>query len=344
MSDQEAPDDFDPTTDRTALRYQERANALRLAQRTGRNRYIPKLTRQVQRLGAQLGENQSDVALMDFESPDFDMSRASGLRGVFNRMDRNAGRGGARIRPGVFGTQLSQVSAENRSREGERIFDEQIDPALEQGQGIASELASTPVFGAEDIANARSRIGAAIRGTQEQATKRNMSIFGLSGALGAASPAATAIAERTSMEADAELARALTDFDFESKQANRSGMESGATLLSRLSLARQSARQAATSGDTERLFEIQEGISGLLEAIRAQRELEEFQRAQARDAGNQESKMGYIRAGASLLGSAMSAAATAYGGGGSPGGYQAGSYLSSQAGQNPYSGYSPYNG
>lgn len=295
-------------------------SAAALAERQGKP-VSPFVRRRIERLQGMGGQ----ATPLDFNAEDFDLAQAQSLRKIHNQQTHSA------INPALWNARLQEIQTENAKRADQRFFDEQIDPQLSTAQDTLFGLTTTPTFGAGQIGDMRSQLAAGIKGSEEEALHRTASIFGLSGGLGAGSPAAAALAERVAAEHDAQLAESLQRLDFDTTQTNRSNQERSAGLLSQLSIARQAARQAATAGDRQRLYQIQDNIAAIQAAIRAQSELRDYQQNAADEAASAGNKANYFKLGGAVLGSFFGPIGTAIGSGL---GAAAGQYAANRNGDN----------
>lgn len=285
MSSESTPPLTEAPVDPRATRYRMLLTASGLEGRLGHAGLSTALSNRANRYATNQGLDTAGLSGEDFNSPDFSLTNATQTRGIINRVRQNRGQD-VPIHAGQFNDQVKQIQSENLSKQGQDIFQNQVDPALGQAQGIAQGLASTPLYGAQFMANERSRIAATVKSSEEDRLRRVSAVLGL-GSMDPSSPSGASMALRTSLESDAEMSRALTNLEQSASQGNRDAAGASATLLSQLATTRESARRAAQSGDLERLYSINNDLSTILEAVRSQYELRQYQNSQARQAGFQ---------------------------------------------------------
>ncbi len=265
-------------------------------------------------LAAQGGKGPGE----DYNSESFDPNLTTHLRGL-ERQRKGHTQGPAQWQAGIQNT-----LAQNQLRNDQQFFDTQVNPGLQSAQGVAQGLVDTPTFDSNRIADMRSQLAAGIKGSEQNRLSTIASIFGVSGGIGQGSPAATALAESVARGADAEVATKLGQLDQDTTVTNRENASSAAQLLSGLSIARQQARQAATSGDRARLYQISDNLAATMEALRASRELRAQQQSAASDAQDAQTKANYIKLGTTAVGSLFGPIGAAIGG--AAGSYAAGKF------------------
>lgn len=266
-----------------------------------RGRTAPNFIRnRINRLSTHYGEGSDQFGGVDFGDPNFDQSQASGVLGI---LDQAAGR---HIRPGQYGKQLDTLRAQAQAKGATEYESSQIEPLYQQASQSASEMAANPTYGAGYIANARSQLAAQLRGAKEQELRTVNSILGIRG-MDPSSPAGASILEKASMDADAELAQALQGLDQGITGANRQGQMQATITLQQLASARSAAHRAAVTGDYERLYQINDSLQALMEAIRTTQEERQYANAQMRDASGRDwLGMGVAFAGNGISGMAQS--------------------------------------
>jgi len=288
------------------VKYQRLIDAAAVASSRGMSGVASALNRRVNRFGTHHPDfDTSGTTALDLSSPDFSLTRGQATRGPINRVLANKGRGADSVRPSSFNTWLAEKQKEGQVTQGQDFYNTQIDPALKGGEETVSGMASTPLFGASYIQNARSSIASTIMSGAAQAQRRAGAILGLRG-LDPSSPSGAALALRTALQADADLSEQFTQFGMDTETANRTAATQTAALGSQLATARLAARTAAYSGDRDALYSIQNNINSILEAIRVQKEQKAFENAQARKAGERD----WVALAADVASSGMTAAAT----------------------------------
>lgn len=239
------------------------------------------LNRQITRSRNRFGLQGVDSGARD--SSELGLSDINALQGLI-RPRENRGQG--LNRASVFSKQAELGLADQRRKESQDYLDENIQPTLDVINERVQQMLAEPEIRAYEEAQMRSR---AIELTRQQETDRMKRLQGVFGSAGIAadSPVAHVLANRSAQEADAELARLFQNIDFELAQARRQEDAGELALASRLSAQNLATRQAATTGDFDRLIGIQSELGGLFEGIQQQQEAIDLARAEARDADKQ---------------------------------------------------------
>jgi len=287
MSDQTTPTPTASTRDSDRL--QRYVTAQALAERLGMSGAARRIGQRVDRIAGRSGLDPATFTPPDFSTSTFDQNAAQSARAVIGRDARSRGR--TMPRPGAFGTKVDQLREQNAIAERTAEWETEGEPAFDRMRTELDRMINTPTFGADYLAKARSQIAAGIKGNSEDRLRTVAATLGLRG-MDPSSPAGSAIAGRMALDADAELASSLADFglkvaDMEEKNLGREiGLQSDV-------VARKIALEAGVK-DPSVLYNLNSQLSGLMEALRAQKELEDLQADLAREEQNRTDKFAYM--------------------------------------------------
>ena len=259
-------------------RHEEAINAMDTYMGGGNPRRRRQLQQQVNRARRRFGLVGADSGARSGE--DLDIVDVNSMEGL---MRSNKNRGQGRNRSSVFAKRVEQGFANQRQQESQAYLDETVQPQIDLINERARQLLEEPAIRASEEAAMKSQAVELIRRQETDRQKRLQGLFGAKG-YSAGSPIAQVLANRSAMEADAEIAKMFRDYDIElaRQRQNESMTELG--LVSNLNAQGLAARQAATSGDFDRLLGIQSELGGLFEAIQQQQEAMDLESALARDA------------------------------------------------------------
>lgn len=204
------------------------------------------------------------------------------------------------IHRGVLEGMVEQHNTELANQKIEDFANKEIFPSLDKAQGIITDLADQPLFGAKYIGDAQARITAQIKGNAEEKLRYVGAALGLRG-LSPDTPAGAAVAARTAQEANADMASQWTQFGLDTTQANRASATSIAQLLSGVATQRLATQAGLESHDLARLTEVGSNLGSIFEAIRTQRENDQLQRDLMRQQTDAAGQAGMMKAGGSAL-------------------------------------------
>jgi hypothetical protein len=237
-------------------------------------------------------------------------------------------RANGKARPSVYGAKVNTQLADNEVAEGQRLLDETYNPMFDKVQAGMDQLLNKPLFDETLLHQARSNIAQTIKGAEDDRLRRASAALGLRG-LNPSSPAGAAIAARTALEADTNLANSLRDFAMQTNMAEQNSQMAELGLASNLVTTRMAATSALRGGNLDRLLSVSSDLDALLEGLRQQREAQALANAQARDAGGNQwaGLAGTVIGGAAgaffgpagmMMGSQLGGAIGGVAGGGSP--------------------------
>jgi len=207
------------------------------------------------------------------------------------------------IQPGVWTNKGNQLLGENATAQNQANWKNEYEPNLDKALGMANDLADTRTISATQEANARANISSTIRGSLENNLRTTAATFGMRN-LSPSSPAGAAVAARMSLEADAELARTLDAHGLQVSDINRKDQQASMELLTQLTAKKMAMENAIN--DPSLIIQLNNDVGALLQAIRTQRESEQFQR----DLMREQSKPDYLSMGLNLAGQTAGAVAT----------------------------------
>lgn len=316
-SDLAAPPDptTSPETDAASIRGQKIQDAIAYIKASGRNtRLLPWLERQANRIGRRTDQTFTGL---DFNDPTFDQTRAQNVRGVLNRAKARTGGGANIIRPGAFGKGIDTLRNQADVTQSTNDWATYGEPAFDEASNQIDQLINTPLFSASFIQNARSNIARIIKGDEERRLKMVSAGLGISG-MDPSTPAGAFMAHKAAISADAELANSLRDFGMTTEQAQRTSMERELGLKADLVAKRFATKQGFLSADKERMYQLSDQVSSILEALRQTQEMEALQAEIARNAASRD----WVGTGLQAMNAAgtMAAGMGAFGGGPTAGG------------------------
>ncbi len=316
MSAQEVPDYETEDAGGLSGRNLKLTSAINLATRLGRDRVVNTLTRRLEGRGGSYDPTQG-MQFDSYEEP-FDSNQANRLRSLLS-VDKKR-RGDGPIRPGAFTGQLNIIRGENAQAYSKDYLDEQYNPNVDRGISFAQELMDKPAISAEAESIGRGRIMAQLKGTHEDNLRQAAATFGMNG-LNPSSAAGSAVLARLSLDSDAELSRALSDNGLQVSDINRKSKMAASGMLTDLVTKRLQANLSIN--DPQRIMDLNSEVGGLMEALRVQTELRQYQAEQEREAQGrwrQQARYAAYAQGLSNLGSyfgAGSGASSVSAGGGS---------------------------
>lgn len=192
-----------------------------------------------------------------------DANRAAiGLRGLRRDVGLPASRGEeARLREGA------NVNWAGRRQEiGEQRYEEEVRPRELMIQQRLDEMLQNPTFSAEETARMRSDITANNRQLASSRLQRVSAGLGVRG-MDPSSPAGAALAMHVAEQSDSELSTQLRKLGFDISQIEDATATNELGISQNLLNAMQVTRDAALSGDLDRLSGAQSSLTDLVTAI-----------------------------------------------------------------------------
>lgn len=302
----------DPTADPYAAKGNALTSAYNLATRLGKVGLAKQIQKRIGKFSANHGLDSSGFQGEDFGASNFSMTDANAALPYLNQARR--AQGGTNMRPGAFGSKVNLLQQENVDRTNRAAWEgpgggkDEFASLREQG----AQMVRDPTFSADYLAYARSKIANTIRTNLDGQLRSTNANFG--GQVGG--PAQTALAAHLSQHATGEIASRLSDFGL-----NVADMEKGDKARDIAFQADLIGRETALNAgvrDPAFLFQLNDSLHGLMEALRVQKEAQEYERDLQREASSRDWFTMAVN-GAAQVGSAA-AGAGAFGGGGGMGG------------------------
>lgn len=154
-------------------------------------------------------------------------------------------------------------------------FNKNVDPTLENISNQTNDLLSHPALGGEEISRLRSNITTNAQMAATSRMKRVAAVLGQRG-IDAHSPMASILAEREANSTDQDITNSLREFDLSSDEFNRSDKQRSLGLASQAITSRIAGRNAALSGDSSKMFQVQENVGSMLAVIAQQQQLKDI--------------------------------------------------------------------
>lgn len=252
------------------------------------------LNRQINRSRRRFGLEGVDSGARD--ASELGLQDINALQGLIRPRE---GRGQGLNRASVFSKQAELGLADRRQRESQQYLDETVQPQIDAINERIQQMLAEPSVDAYERSALRSQAIDVTRRQETDRQKRLQSLFGAAG-YSAGSPVAQVLANRTAQDADARLASMFQELDLEISRRRQQESLTELGLASNLNTQTLAARQAATTGDFDRLLGIQSELGGLFEGIQQQQEAIDAARAEARDA-DKKSAFDYINEGIGVL-------------------------------------------
>ena len=310
MSDAISPPMAEPTElTPEQLRYQKVLTAEEIARLRNRPGALAYITRLKERLGERLGGAASGIEGLDITDPS-NAAAARGTLGIFRRARevRAGPEAGAGLRPGKFSKGVDEAIAAAQLKKDTEYWEGTAEPQYGESERRIRDLLEKPTFSAEWLSAARSGIARTIKGSEEDRLRMASAALGLRG-LDPSSPAGAALAARAALDADSELADSLRELGVNTRLIEQSSTEREAGLLSDLVTRRLGMRTAFLAKDRDRMFDLSNDIASIMEAVRAQKELEDFQRDMLREEADYARRAAYLGMGTAGIKAAAAIAA-----------------------------------
>lgn len=170
---------------------------------------------------------------------------------------------------------VANYEAQQERDRNYKDYTQNTEPVLNNIQKQIDDILSKPAISAQEIADMRSGIVDNVKQSESSRLRRVSAVLGLRG-LDPSSPMGAALATKSATDADNELTDSLRKFGLDTTEFNKTSRERELGLAQNLAMSRITARSSALSGDTDRLFAVQNNLSNLVAALDQQRHLEEL--------------------------------------------------------------------
>ena len=154
-------------------------------------------------------------------------------------------------------------------------YQKNVDPVLSDISSQLQDLLSHPAIGGEEYNRLRSNITTNAGLAETSRLRRVAAVLGQRG-LDVSSPTGAILAARAERETDQTLNDSLREFDLNTDEFNRTDRQRNLGLASQAIATRVGARSAALSGDSAKMFQVQENVGSLVAAIAQQQQLKDL--------------------------------------------------------------------
>lgn len=273
--------------------------------RTGAENRLAKRERRLSRKITKRGGDPTTFEGTDFSEGTFSLTEAGQLRRTLSRRRQDGQTTFAR--PSAFNERLRGLDAERRLEESEAFLENEINPQFEAARARLTKRLDSDVITATEVARQRTQIGDTVRSASTGRLRRVAAILGLRG-ISPDSPAGQALVNRNAQAADDQVLELMRKLGIDVARINREDEGRNIQLASQLGSQQIAARNAALTGDINRVQEVQSSLSELFEAIQQSRELADLQEGMLEDTLRAERTNTLINAGVQIGGAVAAAA------------------------------------